>query len=443
MGIVVIDAMWSPGIMKQAKKIILKEFGEEKEFRYLINTNDNVLLAGGNESFKGSSIIAHENCKKALMIRKDKLSKLLKDRALEFEGRVSRTKLQLKEMDTGSDEYQASVNWLELCERIADDFNLGYNIVLPDITFKDELCINMGDLTLELIYFGTASSTGDILVFVPEEDFLFTGDLFHYHHILPLYYSMKPDISRWQTVLENLSRFKKDIKYVVRNNGKECWTWEHLEARHNLISDIIKKVESADSSKLQFNDFIALISNIETEFSYVTNWEAYKKHDDIVRDDIKRIAVAIWKENHMSAFVEIKQFYENEGIEKALSIFNKLKLKENNKYYFTENEFNNFGYKLLYANAISNAIKIFEMNVELFPVSANVYDSLGEAYMKNGQKELAIKQNFLICPQKQNWLIFPQKQKKQRSLNILRKKYRWILKKSNKEYMRYLQYSEL
>jgi cytochrome c-type biogenesis protein CcmH/NrfG len=29
-------------------------------------------------------------------------------------------------------------------------------------------------------------------------------------------------------------------------------------------------------------------------------------------------------------------------------------------------------------------------NVELYPQSANVYDSLGEAYMKNGDKELAI-----------------------------------------------------
>ena len=31
------------------------------------------------------------------------------------------------------------------------------------------------------------------------------------------------------------------------------------------------------------------------------------------------------------------------------------------------------------------------LNIENFPDSWNVYDSLGEAYMKNGNKELAIK----------------------------------------------------
>ncbi len=36
-------------------------------------------------------------------------------------------------------------------------------------------------------------------------------------------------------------------------------------------------------------------------------------------------------------------------------------------------------------------IEIFKLNGEAFPQSSNVYDSLGEAYMINGDKELAIK----------------------------------------------------
>jgi tetratricopeptide (TPR) repeat protein len=39
----------------------------------------------------------------------------------------------------------------------------------------------------------------------------------------------------------------------------------------------------------------------------------------------------------------------------------------------------------------ADAIRIFELNVELYPASSNTYDSLGEAYMANGEKELAIK----------------------------------------------------
>ena len=40
---------------------------------------------------------------------------------------------------------------------------------------------------------------------------------------------------------------------------------------------------------------------------------------------------------------------------------------------------------------LKEAVKLFELNVEEYPESANAYDSLGEAYMKNGQIDLAVK----------------------------------------------------
>ena len=51
------------------------------------------------------------------------------------------------------------------------------------------------------------------------------------------------------------------------------------------------------------------------------------------------------------------------------------------------------GYVLLYSGHEHDAINVFQRNVEDYPQSGNVYDSLGEAYMKIGQKELAI-QNY-------------------------------------------------
>ncbi len=40
---------------------------------------------------------------------------------------------------------------------------------------------------------------------------------------------------------------------------------------------------------------------------------------------------------------------------------------------------------------VKEAIEVFKLNVEAYPQSANVYDSLGQAYMVNGDKELAIR----------------------------------------------------
>ncbi len=54
-------------------------------------------------------------------------------------------------------------------------------------------------------------------------------------------------------------------------------------------------------------------------------------------------------------------------------------------------DINASGYILLRHEKIKEAIEVFKMNVKLYPESSNVYDSLGEAYMKDGNKELAIK----------------------------------------------------
>ena len=56
-----------------------------------------------------------------------------------------------------------------------------------------------------------------------------------------------------------------------------------------------------------------------------------------------------------------------------------------------ENNLNGTGYQLLNAKKIKDAIDVFKLNVKLFPKSWNVYDSLGEAYMNDGNTAEAIK----------------------------------------------------
>ena len=51
---------------------------------------------------------------------------------------------------------------------------------------------------------------------------------------------------------------------------------------------------------------------------------------------------------------------------------------------------NRWAYNLMNDNHLTEATELFKLNVQVFPTSSNVYDSLGEAYMKAGQKQLAI-----------------------------------------------------
>lgn len=82
---------------------------------------------------------------------------------------------------------------------------------------------------------------------------------------------------------------------------------------------------------------------------------------------------------------------QEQGVEAAVKQYRELKATEPTAYDFGEDELNGLGYQLLEMKKFKDAIRVFELNVEEYPSSYSAYDSLGEAYMDNGEKDLAIK----------------------------------------------------
>jgi tetratricopeptide (TPR) repeat protein len=78
------------------------------------------------------------------------------------------------------------------------------------------------------------------------------------------------------------------------------------------------------------------------------------------------------------------------GIDAAAKQYHDLKAGQPATYDFDETELNTLGYDLIRARKFKEAIRILQLNVEAYPQSSNVYDSLGEAYMDDGNKPLAI-----------------------------------------------------
>jgi len=80
-----------------------------------------------------------------------------------------------------------------------------------------------------------------------------------------------------------------------------------------------------------------------------------------------------------------------QGIDKAIETYKRIsKSSSKDSFVFNEGELNGLGYQMIRENKIEAAIKLFKLNVEEYPESANAHDSLGEAYMKNCQTDLAI-----------------------------------------------------
>ena len=78
------------------------------------------------------------------------------------------------------------------------------------------------------------------------------------------------------------------------------------------------------------------------------------------------------------------------NVDDAIDVYNNLKDNHEKDYNFKESQLNILGYELIRISRTKDAIKIFQLNVDQFPNSFNVYDSLGEAYMDDGNTKLAI-----------------------------------------------------
>ncbi|MEM1041504.1 MAG: serine hydrolase [Bacteroidota bacterium] len=86
----------------------------------------------------------------------------------------------------------------------------------------------------------------------------------------------------------------------------------------------------------------------------------------------------------------VAEAIDAEGIDAGIALYRELKASQPDAYDFGENELNGLGYQYLGDGDLDTAIRIFQLNVEMFPEASNPYDSLGEAYLEAGNRDLAI-----------------------------------------------------
>ena len=96
----------------------------------------------------------------------------------------------------------------------------------------------------------------------------------------------------------------------------------------------------------------------------------------------------------VSKFLNGMEFFkllDSEDANSAVKYFHMKRKTEPNIILFEEVEMNALGYIFLQNGKIKDAIELFKLNTIAYSNSSNVYDSLGEAYLKDGQKDLALK----------------------------------------------------
>ena len=83
--------------------------------------------------------------------------------------------------------------------------------------------------------------------------------------------------------------------------------------------------------------------------------------------------------------------YQENGIDEALAMYQKLKADKPDQYTWTEWELNRIGYRIMLDEKDMDAAqKVFKFNIKEYPEAANPYDSYGDYLLEKGNKEEAM-----------------------------------------------------
>ncbi len=291
-GIVIIDSGMSPSLTAKHRSIIEKEFGRS-DFKYLINTHAHGDHTMGNQVFKDAEIIAHQNIVKRM--KEDADEDVIKADIKRTRKRNELRNRLKKTLKKDSKIYKKLRDRIYLSGKMCDDYETIYQLTLPDITFTDKLTLDMGDMKIEVFYFGPDfHSDNDIIISIPKENVVFTGDIIfpndRYQRV-----NSKSDIGRWIDCLDKIVNSNNELKSVVAYHvgvlpGKD------LNVFHDSLKTMRNEQLQKKSAVVRLKELI-VASNVQ---------EALDKFEDQFLKNSKK-NYFIWEGDLLSLATEYRQ----------------------------------------------------------------------------------------------------------------------------------------
>lgn len=411
-GLVVVDTSPSTATAAAAREIIEKTF-KRKDFIYVINTHFHGDHAFGNQVFTDAKIIGHHNSTGAAPGESD-----IRQTVSNLEQELETLKKNLKDLDPASAEAAELKQQIDFSQRNYNTLKHGFALTLPGIIFTDRLTLDLGDITLKLAYFGRAHSETDILIHVPEEGLLMTGDLFLDQNWLPLFAGEgELDVPRWIDVLHLVLDGESKVEHVIPGH-QDPWSREKLVLWRDYIVKLWNGVKAAEAEGL---DLEAILARFPLEENYLYLKERGHSDEEITNFHRGNIR-AFWGQGKISAAEVMEKAIEKSGIHAALKLYREKKAGPTKDFYIDEKQFNDLGYQLLNEGKVKEAIEILTLNTAVFPNSWNVYDSLAEAYMEDKNNPSAItnyKKSLELNPENQNAVNMLKRLEREKSLSTL------------------------
>jgi TolA-binding protein len=181
-----------------------------------------------------------------------------------------------------------------------------------------------------------------------------------------------------------------DPEFIKKTSGRYLYNSDEVIHIYFEENEMFIEWRGAKKIKpLKVNDSTFFVKEMNEKILFLTNPANQKNYISLVpKEENKPVAYNFLKleegEKVPSEYLANKQY------DKALEGYLAIKKKDSLDSSIDENYLNSLGYKALREKNFEIAKAIFKINVALYPNSSNVYDSLGEAYMKSGDTLNAI-----------------------------------------------------
>ena len=253
---------------------------------------------------------------------------------------------------------------------------------LPNVTFADSLSLYFNGERIRLVALPGAHDDNDIIVHFTESKVVCTGALSAGMHF-PSVDGVGGNALKYAATVERLIDLVPDDVVLVPGHGRNSTMAEQRE-----FQDMLAKTTEIVKNGLASGKDVAALQEEEV----LKDWAAFEGGTTTADQWIRYIANAVQnKKPKNPAAVELYYALKEGGADSAVSTWHQLKKSKPDEYSFSEAQLVVFGYYLLEKDKMQDAIKIFQLYIDEFPDSWNAYDSMGEAYMVNDDKEQARK----------------------------------------------------
>ncbi|GLR19447.1 MBL fold metallo-hydrolase [Portibacter lacus] len=90
---------------------------------------------------------------------------------------------------------------------------------LPSQWIKTDTTLDLGGISIEIIPVGANHTKQDLFVYIPEENVLFTGDVYSHQTHPVIKEGSEPNIENWENTLKKFANSDRSIEQVVPGHG--------------------------------------------------------------------------------------------------------------------------------------------------------------------------------------------------------------------------------